>query len=39
MLRIGDFAQLSRFSCKTLGHYDRLGLLKPVKVDSINNMD
>ena len=33
MLRIGDFAQLSRVSTKTLRHYDRMGLLKPDKVD------
>ena len=36
MLRIGDFAQLSRVSPKALRLYDRLGLLKPVKVDIIN---
>ncbi|VEP18183.1 Transcriptional regulator [Hyella patelloides LEGE 07179] len=34
MLRIGDFAQLTRISTKTLRHYDRLGLLKPNKVDN-----
>lgn len=34
MLRIGDFAQLTRISTKTLRHYDRLGLLKPDKIDN-----
>ncbi|MBF2020133.1 MAG: MerR family DNA-binding transcriptional regulator [Hydrococcus sp. C42_A2020_068] len=34
MLRIGDFAQLSRISPKTLRLYDRMGLLKPAEVDS-----
>ena len=34
MLRISDFAQLSRISPKTLRLYDRLGLLKPARVDS-----
>ena len=33
MLKISDFAQLSRISPKTLRHYDRLGLLKPIEVD------
>jgi DNA-binding transcriptional MerR regulator len=37
MLRIGDFAQLSRVSPKALRLYDRLGLLKPKKVDSTNS--
>ena len=34
MLRISDFAQLTRVSPKALRHYDRLGLLKPDKVDN-----
>ncbi|MDJ0776164.1 MAG: GyrI-like domain-containing protein [Mastigocoleus sp. MO_167.B18] len=34
MLRISDFAQLSRVSPKALRLYDRMGLLKPIKVDS-----
>lgn len=34
MLRIGDFAQLSRVSTKALRIYDRLGLLKPCQVDA-----
>ncbi|MEO1133865.1 MAG: MerR family transcriptional regulator [Cyanobacteria bacterium J06639_1] len=33
MLRISDFAQLSRVSTKALRLYDRLDLLKPAKVD------
>ena len=33
MLRISDFAQLSRVSPKALRLYDRMGLLKPMKVD------
>ena len=35
MLRIGDFAQLSRISTKALRLYDRMGLLKPDAVDSL----
>jgi effector-binding domain-containing protein len=34
MLRIGDFAQLSRISSKALRLYDRMGLLKPAVVDN-----
>ncbi len=37
MLKISDFAQLSRISPKTLRLYDRLGLLKPATVDRHNN--
>lgn len=37
MLKISDFAQLSRISPKALRIYDRLGLLKPIKVDSQSN--
>jgi DNA-binding transcriptional MerR regulator len=33
MIKIGDFARLSRVSVVTLRHYDELGLLKPVVVD------
>ncbi len=33
MLRISDFAQLSRVSSKALRLYDRMGLLKPIQVD------
>ena len=36
MLRISDFAQLSRVSPKALRLYDRLGLLKPAHVDECN---
>ena len=36
MLRISDFAQLSRVSPKALRIYDRLGLLKPAHVDDFN---
>ena len=34
MLKISDFAQLSRVSPKALRIYDRMGLLKPIEVDS-----
>jgi len=34
VLRISDFAQLSRVSPKALRLYDRMGLLKPMEVDS-----
>lgn len=37
MLKISDFAQLSRISPKALRLYDRLGLLKPLTVDSQSN--
>ena len=33
MIKIGDFARLSRVSVVTLRHYDEMGLLKPVSVD------
>jgi len=33
MLKIGDFAKLSRMSVKTLRYYDEMGLLKPAQVD------
>ncbi|MCU0534656.1 MAG: MerR family transcriptional regulator [Hydrococcus sp. Prado102] len=34
MLKISDFAQLSRISSKTLRLYDRMGLLKPAAIDN-----
>ena len=34
MIKIGDFARLSRVSVVTLRHYDEMGLLKPISVDS-----
>ena len=37
MLKISDFAQLSRVSPKALRIYDRLGLLKPIEVDLQSN--
>jgi len=36
MLKIGDFSKLSRVSIKALRLYDRMGLLKPAKVDKFN---
>lgn len=33
MLKIGDFAALSRVTVKTLRHYAEIGLLKPVWTD------
>lgn len=33
MFRIGEFAQFSRVSVKTLRHYDEIGLLPPAQVD------
>ncbi len=35
MIKIGDFARLSQLSVPTLRHYDEIGLLKPVSVDSL----
>lgn len=35
MIKIGDFARLSQVSVVTLRHYDEIGLLKPVAVDSM----
>ena len=37
MLKISDFAQLSRISPKTLRLYARLDLLKPVKINTQNS--
>jgi DNA-binding transcriptional MerR regulator len=34
VIKIGDFARLSQVSIVTLRHYDEIGLLKPVAVDS-----
>lgn len=34
MFKIGDFSKLSRVSVKTLHHYDAVGLLKPLRVDT-----
>jgi DNA-binding transcriptional MerR regulator len=34
MLKIGDFAKLSRVSIRMLRHYDEVGLLKPDHVDA-----
>lgn len=34
MIKIGDFARLGQVSVVTLRHYDEIGLLKPVTVDS-----
>lgn len=33
---MGDFSQLTQVTVKALRHYDRLGLLKPARVDSVN---
>ncbi len=35
MIKIGDFARLSRVSVVTLRHYDEIGLLTPVAVDGV----
>jgi len=35
MIKIGEFSQLSRVSIKTLRYYDRIGLLKPKRVDTL----
>ena len=34
MLTIGEFSKICQVSVKTLHHYDRISLLKPVKVDA-----
>lgn len=36
MLKIGEFAKLSRLSVKTLRYYDKIGLLRPNGVDESN---
>jgi DNA-binding transcriptional MerR regulator len=33
MLKIGEFSRFGQVTVKTLRHYDRIGLLKPVEVD------
>jgi DNA-binding transcriptional MerR regulator len=33
MFRIGDFSRFTRVSIKMLRHYDRLGLLRPARID------
>ncbi len=37
MFKIGDFSKFSRVSVKMLRHYDRLGLLKPSRIDPLTN--
>jgi DNA-binding transcriptional MerR regulator len=37
MLRIGDFSKLSRISIRMLRHYDEIGLLIPVNIDTFTN--
>ena len=34
MLKIGEFSSLARISIRTLRHYDELGLLRPLQVDT-----
>ena len=34
MFRIGEFSRLSHVTVKTIRHYDKIGLLKPARVDS-----
>ena len=33
MLKIGEFSRLSQVTVKTLHHYDKLGLLKPIHIE------
>lgn len=33
MFTVGEFSKICQVSVKTLHHYDRIGLLKPIKVD------
>ena len=35
MFRIGEFSRLSHVTVKTIRHYDKIGLLKPARVDSL----
>ena len=35
MLSIGEFSKICQVTVKTLRHYDRIGLLKPVQVDEM----
>jgi DNA-binding transcriptional MerR regulator len=37
MIRIGDFARIGQVSIVTLRHYDEIGLLKPIAVDSFTS--
>ena len=37
MFRIGEFSRLSRVSVRMLRHYDQLGLLKPLHIDSFTS--
>jgi Predicted transcriptional regulators len=34
MFKIGDFSRLTRVSVRMLRHYDEIGLLKPLSIDS-----
>jgi len=34
MFKVGDFAKIGQVSVKTLHHYDEIGLLKPIRVDT-----
>jgi effector-binding domain-containing protein len=34
LFRIGEFSRLSHVTVKTIRHYDKIGLLKPARVDS-----
>jgi len=36
VIKIGDFARLSQVTVPTLRHYDEVGLLKPISVDSVS---
>ena len=35
MLSIGEFSKICQVTVKTLRHYDRIGLLKPIQVDEM----
>jgi DNA-binding transcriptional MerR regulator len=37
MLKIGDFAKISRVSVKALRYYDEIGLLKPSQIDKFSS--
>ena len=37
MFKIGDFSKLSQVSVKALRYYDKIGLLKPARVDRFTN--
>ncbi|MGB0385458.1 MAG: MerR family transcriptional regulator [Ardenticatenaceae bacterium] len=37
MFKIGDFSKLSQVSVKALRYYDKIGLLKPARVDPFTN--